>query len=210
MSGQNGSTDYPVPLEKDGHRYLRLFVAIELPEFIKDALSRLQAETRKTDIQARWTKAGNIHLTLKFLGDTPVSRLDEIERALAAAVAGVSSISLRASGLSVFPGVKRARVLWTGVSGDTDKLAILQQQVEAHLSTIGFEKEERRFAAHLTLARFKGRVNPETLVSVITRCGDFVTDSFIADSLCLFESRLTPKGAVYNCLQSHPFTVGKK
>ena len=182
-----------------------MFVAIELPEFIKDALSRLQAETRKTDIPARWTKAGNIHLTLKFLGDTAASRLGEIERGLAAAVAGVSPISLKASGLSVFPGVKRARVLWTGVSGETDKLAILKKQVEDNLSPIGFEKEERRFVAHLTLARFKGRVKPENLVSVITRCGDFVTESFSADSLCLFESRLTPKGAVYNCLQVHPF-----
>ncbi len=205
MPGQNGSTGPPVPPEKRDDRCMRLFVAIELPGFIKDALSRLQAATRKTDIPARWTKTENIHLTLKFLGDTPIPRLGEIERALAAAVAGVSPIFLKASGLSVFPGVKRARVLWTGVSGETDKLAILQKQVEDNLSTIGFEKEERRFTAHLTLARFKGRVNPDALVSVITRCGDFVTESFLADSLCLFESRITSKGAVYNCLQVHPF-----
>ena len=187
----------------DRDRKVRLFVAVELPEFVKDALSRLQAELRESGVRARWTHTGNIHLTLKFLGSTPVPLLDPIAAELADATARFSPITLHATGLSVFPGVKRAKVLWTGISGDTEKLAMLHKRVEENLLLQGFEKEDRRFTAHLTLARFKDRVDPGVLVNAIERCGTFVTDPFVVDSVCLFESNLTPKGPVYSCLQSH-------
>ena len=205
MAGHNGAADNnpSQPESLNGSGKLRLFVAIELPEFVKEALAKLQAEIRKSPFKAKWTDPENIHLTLKFLGDTPVSCMDAIHAKLGAATAGFLPITLWAAGLSVFPGPKRPRVLWTGARGETDKLARLHKQVEDHLSAIGFEKEDRSFKAHLTLARFKGRVDPENLASVITRCGDFATDSFTVDALCLFESRLTPQGPVYRRLQRH-------
>lgn len=180
-----------------------MFIAMELPDFVKDALAQLQAEIRKSGFTAKWTPPENIHLTLKFLGDTPVSATAAISAALSAATAGFSPITLWAGGLSVFPGAKRPRVLWTGIGGETDRLALLQQQVEEHLSAVGFEKEDRPYRAHLTLARFKHRVDSAALVSEMTRCGDFATDPFTADALYLIESRLTPKGPVYTRLQSH-------
>lgn len=182
---------------------VRLFVAIELPEFVKEALSQLQAKIRQSGFPAKWSAAENIHLTLMFLGETPVSRIEDIGRQLADAAAGFPPITLWAAGLSVFPGVKRPRVLWTGVSGETDRLSRLQSRVEDHLSAIGFDKEDRAFTPHLTLARFKGKIDPENVISVISRYGDFLSASFAAGDLCLFESRLTPRGPVYTRLQTH-------
>ncbi len=205
MDGHQGVTGGKSPGARGVRRdkCIRLFVAMELPEFVKESLSRLQKEIRQSGFPAKWSAAENIHLTLTFLGDTPASRLDDIERQLANAAAGFPPISVWAAGLSVFPGVKRPRVLWTGVRGETDRLSRLQNRVEDHLSAIGFDKEDRAFTPHLTLARFKGSVDPEKIISVITRYGDFLSASFAAGDLCLFESRLTPRGPVYTRLQTH-------
>ncbi len=184
-------------------RRVRLFVAIELPEFVKESLSQLQEKIRQSGFPAKWSAAENIHLTLAFLGETPASRIEDIGRQLADAAVGFPPITLWAAGLSVFPGVKRPRVLWTGVLGETDRLSRLQNRVKDNLSDIGFEKEDRRFTPHLTLARFKGKIDPENVISVISRYGDFASGSFRAGVLCLFESRLTPRGPVYTCRQAH-------
>ncbi len=205
MDGHQGVTDEKPSGAQSVYREkrVRLFVAIELPEFVKEALSQLQAEIRQSGFPAKWSAAENIHLTLMFLGETPVSRVEDIGRQLADAAAGFPPITLWAAGLSVFPGVKRPRVLWTGVRGETDRLSRLQNRVEDNLSAIGFDKEDRGFTPHLTLARFKGKIDPETVISAITCYGDFASRDFQAGALCLFESRLTPRGPVYTCRQTH-------
>ncbi len=189
-------------------RGVRLFVAIELPVPVKDALARLQADIRETGLAAKWTRVDNIHLTLKFLGNTPVSAVNDIGAQLSASTAGFSPVRLNAAGLSVFPSVRRPRVMWTGLQGETERLSRLQQQVENHLAAIGFEKEGRAFTAHLTLARFNERVDPEHVISAIADYGRFASGFFSADAVCLFESRLTPRGPVYTRLQSHLLAGG--
>lgn len=199
----------------------RLFVALELPAFVKKSLEKLQADIRSdsrvsadgSGFPARWSAPENIHLTLAFLGDVPVAGdhtvPGEIDEALFIAVEGFSPVTLRAAGLSVFPGVRRARVLWTGVRGETDRLAKLQARVANHLEAVGFPKEKRRFTPHLTLARFKGDAGPEIVLSALERHGGFSSEPFVADALRLFQSRLTPKGPVYTVLRSYPLYDGK-
>ena len=202
----------------------RLFVALELPAFVKQSLEKLQADIH-SDIRsgiggisggpgfpARWSAPENIHLTLVFLGDVRVPETGsvpaEIHGALSRAVEGFSPVTLRAAGLSVFPGVRRARVLWTGIGGETDRLADLQARIAGNLEAAGFPKEKRRFTPHLTLARFKGDADPQAVLSVMERHGGFASEPFAADALQLFQSRLTPKGPVYTVLRSYSLHDG--
>lgn len=198
----------------------RLFVALELPAFVKRSLEKLQADIRSDTrasaddsvFPARWSAPEDIHLTLAFLGDVLVPADDtvpgEIHEALSFAVERFSPVTLRAAGLSVFPGVRRARVLWTGTGGETDRLAQLQARVANHLEAVGFPREKRRFTPHLSLARFKGDADPEIVLSVMERHGGFSSEPFVADALQLFQSRLTPKGPVYTALRSYPLFDG--
>ncbi|MGM0451927.1 MAG: RNA 2',3'-cyclic phosphodiesterase [Thermodesulfobacteriota bacterium] len=181
---------------------IRSFVAIELPAPIQQALGQLQAQIRETGLSAKWSVPENIHLTLQFLGDVSPAAIAQIGESMAATAAGFFPMELYGQSVGVFPGVKRARVLWTGVGGDTEVLGRLQQDLADRLSQIGFEKEKRRFAGHFTLARFKDRVDPETVISVTRQFGDFVTQAFVVDAIHLFESRLTPKGPVYSKLKT--------
>ena len=97
---------------------LRLFVALELPPHVLEALEAVQRDLRVQvpERAARWVRPEGIHLTLKFLGDVPAGQVGEIEQGLHAAAKGHAPFELRTEGLGVFPNPKRARVLWVPAS----------------------------------------------------------------------------------------------
>ncbi|MFP4573429.1 MAG: RNA 2',3'-cyclic phosphodiesterase [Desulfobacterales bacterium] len=187
-----------------GEEKIRAFIAVALPGHVREALGRLQAGLMDFGIRMKYANPENIHLTLKFLGDIRVEQVDTVSRHLGKAAAGFSPIELSAKGLGVFPGIRRPRVLWAGVAGQTEILGHLQQNVENEMADLGFKKENRRFAGHLTLGRFKAKADPSLLAEAIRKYGSFASDVFSVSHLHLFKSTLTPKGPVYRILYSHP------
>ncbi|MFP3980960.1 MAG: RNA 2',3'-cyclic phosphodiesterase [Desulfobacterales bacterium] len=181
----------------------RAFIAVALPAHVTEALGALQKKLRDFGIRMKYTDPENIHLTLKFLGDIRASDVEAINAQLSAAAAGFSPMTLSAAGLGAFPSIRRPRVLWTGVAGQSQMLEALQQEVENAMAAIGFEKENRRFSGHFTLGRFKGKADADRLAEAIRQFGDFATDEFVADAVHLFESTLTPKGPIYRVLSHH-------
>src|SRR5512137_3049086 len=109
---------------------MRLFIAIELPTEIKQGIARTQEQLRKAGANAGWTRPEGIHLTLKFLGEVPDAKAQEILATMSGAVQGSGAFDLAVEGVGAFPNVKNPRVLWAGVAGDTEKLATLQAAVE--------------------------------------------------------------------------------
>ena len=176
---------------------VRAFIAFPLPGDVRSHLRRVQAELKKQDWAVKWVQPEHIHLTLKFLGDVPETEISAIRQAMEAAADGFEAVRLSASGLGAFPGVKRPRVIWCGVSGDLEALKALHERLEAELGALGIEKEGRAFKGHLTLGRVKGRVPPEDLVDAVTRHGHTESRIFSGDCLHLFQSRLKPGGPEY-------------
>ena len=185
---------------------VRSFVAIELPEGLKDELVRLSERLKSgSHSGVRWVDPRGIHLTLKFLGDVAVGRLDDINAALTEAARGVSPFRLEVGGLGVFPNPRRVRVAWVGVSGDTDKLQQLQQQVESNLAALGFTAESRRFTPHLTLARVRDQVSPaerQRFGQVIESTDFKAMHKIEVDTVYLIRSQLTRQGAIYSRISS--------
>ncbi len=198
MAGNGKSQDERQPASKR----IRAFVAIELPETVRNALGSLQKNLRDYGFSAKWSRPENIHLTLKFLGDIAESEIAPLGEQMASIARETAPITIVAQGLGVFPSVRRPRVLWTGIGGETDRLSNLQQAIESGFETLGYERESKRFAGHFTLARFKGGVDPEAIVSAMGRFGGFVSDSFTADHVHLFQSELTPRGPIYTKIVS--------
>jgi 2'-5' RNA ligase len=183
---------------------LRLFVAVELGDGVRQALSDLQDNLRERGLERlRWVRGEGIHLTLKFLGDTQEEKVPQISEALSRAVAGTRRHRLSLGRIGTFGG-KRPRVLWVDLVGDTVELASLQADVEKGLSGLGFEREKRRFSPHLTLAR----VRPETsadMAEAIAKAIESVRapdTAVLVSELALIRSTLGPGGAVYNRLMS--------
>ncbi len=190
---------------------IRAFVAIPLPPSLLDRLSILQRQLEKQvpPQSVRWVRGEGIHLTLKFLGDTPVEKLPFIKRALAAEAQHVPPFSFTAAGLGCFPRSRRPRVIWVGVEEPLGRLATLQSGIEEAMSGLGFKPEHRKFHPHLTLGRVQQRVSRrdrERIGEVITAAPVEVLAEVPADRFALIRSVLKPSGAEYTTLEE--FTLG--
>lgn len=150
----------------------------------------------------RWVKPENIHLTLKFLGNTAPKDLDPISDAMANAAREAPPLHLGAKGLGVFPRIKRPRVLWVGLKGDTHPLIEIQKRLDENLAAVGFARDTRPFRGHLTIGRAKGEMNAKELVEAMAKFGEIESPPFIAEEMILYRSELKPDGAVYTRLRS--------
>jgi 2'-5' RNA ligase len=184
---------------------VRTFIAIELDETIEDALADLQ-EQLKAKVprdSVRWVKSEGIHLTLKFLGNVPANRIEEVERTLTQACVGFPAFSFSVGGLGCFPNPRRPRVVWVGVQEESGTLKRLQKAIEDGMERLGFPPEGRRFHAHLTLGRTQRRASSGD----VRRLGQLVEETDIGElgrmearAVSLMKSDLKPTGAVYTQL----------
>ena len=189
----------------NSEKNIRAFLAVEPPEEILQTVIRLQ-EKLKREISGRlsWTRPGGQHLTLKFFGDVSTGDVDSIGRAVQNRLPSGAALNLKIEKLGVFPDARKPRVLWCGTSGDVEKLAALHKQLDADFTGIGFPKEDRPFRAHLTLARIKDPRAPAGIDKALQKYLDFSTGVFFVRELILFQSKLTPQGALYTRLATFP------
>jgi 2'-5' RNA ligase len=193
----------------DSEKNIRAFLAIDPPEDILQAMSRLQ-EKLKREISGRisWTKPQGQHLTLKFFGDISTEDVKNICSAVQNRVASEPSLNLKIEKLGLFPDARRPRVIWCGVTGDVEKLSVLQKQLDSDFAGIGFPMEDRPFQAHLTLGRIKDSRGLTGINEALIKYSAFAAGEFNCTELILFQSRLTPQGAIYTKLAE--FALGGK
>jgi 2'-5' RNA ligase len=176
---------------------MRLFIAIEIPDEIKKEMIKVQEQLRKANIDASWTRAEGMHLTLKFLGEVPEQKITEIVSGLQTAAEGIGQLRLEVKGVGTFPNPRNARVVWIGLSGEIGKLSKLQGAVEDSMARIGLARDERKFTAHLTLGRIKDIRSRDQWLAVLTEIKDRSLPGFDATTVSLMKSELKPSGAVY-------------
>jgi 2'-5' RNA ligase len=176
---------------------MRLFVAIEIPEDIKKLLAEVQEQIKDSGVDAGWTRSEGIHLTLKFLGDVPEANVPEIMTALSHATKETTGLRLELVGAGAFPNPKNARVVWIGVSGETDKLTRIQVAVEETMVALGFKREDRSFSPHLTLGRIKFIRSRDKWLKALDGIKDVKLSGFDVRTVSLMKSELKPSGAVY-------------
>ena len=181
---------------------IRAFIAAELPDNIIADLRLLAKDIRDLGINARWVRPENIHITLKFLGEINPAVIEKTGNVLRETAGEYTPIKLKAKGMGVFPGIKRPRVIWAGLSEQTGKLIEMQKTLEENLEISGFPRETRAFKAHLTIGRIKGRSDPNKILNAIQESSHFMTVTFNIDRITLFKSELKPTGAVYTRLIS--------
>lgn len=192
---------------------IRSFVAIELPNEVKSGLARLRRELERDEHTfIKWVDAKAIHLTLKFLGNIPSKQVTEITKAIEEAAQGISPFHLEIFELGAFPNLKQPRVLWVGIGGELDKLLGLQRNVDSALAPLGFAKEERSFAPHLTLARIRERASPierKGLGEVVMSANFEISYCLDVKDISLMRSQLTPSGPIYTRLSVVELKVGE-
>ena len=185
---------------------IRCFIAIEIPEPIQNQLARIQGTLQNQIQKASWVKPGNIHLTLKFLGDVDPDDLESIREAIGEATNRHRSFSLRIGGVGAFPNLARPRVMWVGVKTGGERVSALAQDINVALSHCGFSFETKKFNPHLTIARLKERIDLRPYTNQYHQYDRIDGAEMTVDTVALVQSQLHPQGAIYSNLQSYSLT----
>ena len=184
---------------------MRLFFAVPVAEEVRDIVSGAVGRIPLDPPPWRWIQKKNYHITLKFLGEVEERLLAPVRDAASAAADSSPSFELSFGRFGAFPSISNPRVLFFDAERGSEELAALAGRLEDALAPVGFERERRRFRAHLTLARVKKRPRPEIgeiLGSIPPLPGSAVQ---VVDRFVLVKSTLTGAGAIYD--EIHSFSL---
>lgn len=179
---------------------IRTFIALELPEGLKAALSQIQRKFMQRSPCVRWVQPAHMHLTLKFLGATRIDTVPEVSRVLEQTTKGAAPFVYTVSGLGAFPNARNPKVIWAGMQID-DRLVSFQEKLENGLAALGFPKEKRPFAPHLTLGRVKEGKERKELSALLETFGGEDMGRVECSRVIFFRSDLKPSGPVYSILK---------
>jgi len=184
----------------------RAFIAIELPadtrRQVKKHIENLRAAL--PDVRASWTREDNLHLTLKFLGDTPIEKIDSLSRALQAAANRVARFEMIIKGPGAFPSSGKPNVLWIGIEDSSGNLHKLQEALEDSCAEAGFPRDARAFHPHLTIARLRHPHGARRLAELHKKT-DFDPMTVRVEDVCLIRSELSSQGSRYTVIARHEF-----
>ena len=179
---------------------MRLFIATDLPRPVIASVLDVRKRLSGDYMSVRWVRDESLHVTLKFLGPVPESRVGAIEESLAAI--RKPPFRVEVTGVGFFPNPRAPRVFWAGVV--SDELAELAGVVDDRMAELGFSAESREFRPHLTLARSRGNSRMDAaLVDRARPLRGHEFGRFQSDRFCLYASRLEASGAVHTRLRAY-------
>ena len=180
------------------HSRIRAFIAIEISNSVREKIANLQEELKKHKERISWTKPGNIHLTLKFLGDVEESKIKLIGESLTNATKEFQPFKFLVKNLGAFPNLRRPRVLWLGIENPTNELSEILNIIDKQLNLLGFPKK-KRFSPHLTIGRVKSQVSDQFIERF--KISQFDGDEVKVEEIIFMKSQLHSKGAIYTPLK---------
>ncbi|WP_138430589.1 RNA 2',3'-cyclic phosphodiesterase [Fodinibius saliphilus] len=173
---------------------MRLFIAIPIPNSAKKKLAELQNAMEGV----RWQSQNQLHLTLKFLGETEVEKAEKLQKRLSKIQHPVFSLVIK--GMGFFSQGRKPRVLWAGIVKNK-RLAELHNKIEQLCAAMGFKTEVRPFKPHITMARLKG-CSKQKVTSFINEYKQFQLPRVRVSEFVLYESKLSSEGATHHRLKT--------
>jgi len=182
----------------------RSFIAIELPADVRARITQHIDRLRREfpDVRASWTRADNLHLTLKFLGNIPVSRVSALSEETEAAARTNKPFELVIAGCGTFPPYGQPKVLWIGINDVSSNLQQLYLALEDRCAEAGFDREVRPYHPHLTIARLRARGGSRELAQAHRQLV-FANQTFTASELVVFKSELRSEGSKHTVTSRH-------
>ncbi len=179
---------------------IRSFIAVDIPEAVRENLDGLLGKLKTNQADVKWVKSKSIHITLKFLGDVEEMQLPQIKEIMGNVAKNIQPFTVSIEGTGAFPNDRRPRVLWVGVRKGSETLIRLAADIDSQLAAIGFEREKQSYSPHLTLGRVR---SPKKIDSVIDMMHSmtFHAGEFLNENILLMKSDLRPDGAVYTVME---------
>ena len=178
---------------------VRCFIAVECNnDEVVEGIRRVQGALESTGANLKHVEPENIHLTLKFLGEIPPHKVDEVAETIKDI--GFNPFTFKVEEVGVFPNLRRPSTIWAGITNGVSDLTAVFEEVDSKMGKLGFDRERRRFHPHLTISRVRSGKNRDQLVEELlaVKYQDFgVVD---VDRIVLKKSVLTPRGPIYSSL----------
>jgi len=185
---------------------MRIFIALELPESVRERLGQLQGKLKGTESRMKWVDPSLIHLTMKFLGEIKEKNLEKVIQTARDVAGRFFVFKFRIGEMGAFPNFSSPRVIWVGIEEGKDKLEILAAELEDKLGQEGFSRSSRKWTSHLTLGRVKALKERERLEALIWQHHKEVKGIEVkVKNLSVIKSELTPQGSIYTILKRIPF-----
>jgi len=176
----------------------RGFIAIDIEAFPK--IVEFFNKIKNSGANVKVVELKNVHITLKFLGNTDENLIDKIEQIIKDSIEGIEPFEINLKGAGVFPNLNYMKVMWIGIENG-EKISEIAKKIDEQLSKLGFEREKRKFSAHLTIARIRSARNKEKLQQIIEKYREVEFGMLNVESIKLKKSELTQKGPIYSTLK---------
>ncbi len=183
---------------------IRTFIAIELPESVREMIDRFQREASEQNFRPHWVKPENIHITLKFIGDTSEELVEKITADIFKTPPLFSKFTIALGGTDIFPNMRRPRVYWSKIVKGVPELIQIADLVNNRCASLSVPREERPFRAHVTLGRFKTDPPPD-LVQKFISPELMATGDLQISRMVFMKSVLRKEGPEYSVLAEHNF-----
>ena len=183
---------------------MRLFIAVNFPDELRATLGESVQLLREAAPSARWSPAGKLHLTVKFLGEQPEDVVPGLSDAITEVASRHRPMELELAGAGAFPNFRRPRVVWIGIEA-SPRLELLYHDVEVACERLGFELEGRVFRPHVTVGRVKPGTPPEELRALEDAARSLqLNETAWVETLDLMVSEPAPRGSRYRVLHAAP------
>jgi len=180
---------------------IRVFIAIKID--MNQTIIRFVNDVRKSDAGVKLVESENMHITLKFLGDTKVESIEKIKAIIKRSCLELKPFIMKFRGVGVFPNQHYLKVVWIGIH-DAQQLIPFIKTIDDRLHQLGFKREKRDFSPHLTIGRVRTAKNKQKLLQIIQEYQETIFGEQHIETIQLMKSDLTPKGPIYTTLEKFP------
>jgi 2'-5' RNA ligase len=179
---------------------IRAFIAVEIDSQTGQKISELISILKKSNADVKWITDGQMHLTLKFLGNIDKDKVRGISEAISDISDNFNSFKIAFSKIGAFPSLNHPAVIWLGIDKGAESLKTLNEKIETALEKLGFEREKREFKPHLTLGRVRSDKNMPGFTKLLKETAFYLANDIQINKLTLFQSDLSPKGAIHSII----------
>jgi len=176
---------------------IRSFIALDIDQSALDVIEKAQDRLKTLDCNVKWVNPKNIHLTLKFLGDIKISKVESITQVLKNLFDNSPSIQTKLNHIGAFPNIDHPRVIWVNLDDAQHNIVQIANRLKDALGLIGFKKEQRSFSSHITIGRTRSGKNIAALSKELKHYVLPAQVNFVLRSVTMYQSTLTPDGPIY-------------
>ncbi|MDR4503434.1 MAG: RNA 2',3'-cyclic phosphodiesterase [Candidatus Scalindua sp.] len=180
---------------------VRLFVAIEIEKRIKERILELLENLKRTGADIRWVASENLHVTVKFIGDSDPVILPSLAKSLENVASGFNPFRIEIENFAVFPTAKKPRIVFVGLRDKENNLTKIFEAVETETEKFGIKRESRKYFGHITVGRTKTEKNIHKLIEILRTDSNHFFGQENVRHISLIQSELTPKGPIYTTIK---------